>query len=66
MGDDYLEVQGKVPGEIQGGVRQQKSPAKIITSMDHRIAMSFLVMGLMLAHQTITIWLFLIQALWFR
>lgn len=50
MGDDYLEVQGKVPGEIQGemqgGVRQQKSPAKIITSMDHRIAMSFLIMGL--------------------
>ncbi len=54
MGDDYLEVQGKVPGEIQGeiqgemqgGVRQKKSPAKIITSMDHRIAMSFLIMGL--------------------
>ncbi len=38
MGDDYLEV--------QGGVRQQKSPAKIATSMDHRIAMSFLIMGL--------------------
>ena len=42
MGDDYLEVQG----EIHRGVRQQKSPAKIITSMDHRIAMSFLIMGL--------------------
>jgi len=42
MGEDYLEVQG----EIHRGVRQQKSPAKIITSMDHRIAMSFLIMGL--------------------
>ncbi|MBU6140062.1 MAG: 3-phosphoshikimate 1-carboxyvinyltransferase [Proteobacteria bacterium] len=38
MGDDYLEV--------QGGIKQQKFPAKITTSMDHRIAMSFLVMGL--------------------
>lgn len=46
MGDDYLEVQGKMQGEMQGGVRQKKSPAKIITSMDHRIAMSFLIMGL--------------------
>jgi 3-phosphoshikimate 1-carboxyvinyltransferase len=46
MGDDYLEVQGEVQREMQVGVRQQKSPAKIITSMDHRIAMSFLIMGL--------------------
>ncbi|MBP7710279.1 MAG: 3-phosphoshikimate 1-carboxyvinyltransferase [Rickettsiales bacterium] len=40
MGDDFLEV--------VGGVKQQKNAAKISTSMDHRIAMSFLVMGLML------------------
>ncbi len=46
MGDDYLEVQGEIQGEMQGGARQKKSPAKIITSMDHRIAMSFLIMGL--------------------
>lgn len=38
MGDDYLEV--------KGGINQPKSPVKITTSMDHRIAMSFLVMGL--------------------
>lgn len=40
MGDDYLEV--------QGGVTQPKNLVKIATSMDHRIAMSFLVMGLTL------------------
>lgn len=40
MGDDYLEV--------QGGVKQQKDPIKLATAMDHRIAMSFLIMGLML------------------
>lgn len=40
MGDDYLEV--------QGGVSQTKSIVKIKTAMDHRIAMSFLVMGLTL------------------
>lgn len=40
MGDDYLEV--------QGGINQPKSAVKIATSMDHRIAMSFLVMGLTL------------------
>jgi 3-phosphoshikimate 1-carboxyvinyltransferase len=38
MGDDSLEV--------EGGIKQQKSAIKITTSMDHRIAMSFLVMGL--------------------
>ncbi len=40
MGDDILEV--------VGGIEQKKSPVKITTSMDHRIAMSFLVMGLMM------------------
>ena len=40
MGDDFLEV--------QGGISQPKSLVKITTAMDHRIAMSFLVMGLML------------------
>lgn len=40
MGDDYLEV--------QGGISQPKNLVKIKTSMDHRIAMSFLVMGLTL------------------
>lgn len=40
MGDDFLEV--------QGGVKQQKDPIKVTTAMDHRIAMSFLIMGLML------------------
>lgn len=40
MGDDYLEV--------QGGIKQQKNPAQIKTALDHRIAMSFLVMGLAL------------------
>ncbi len=38
MGDDFLEV--------KGGIKEPKSIAKITTSMDHRIAMSFLVMGL--------------------
>ncbi len=40
MGDDYLEV--------QGGINQPKSQVKIATAMDHRIAMSFLIMGLSL------------------
>ncbi len=40
MGDDYLEV--------AGGIKQQKEKIKITTAMDHRIAMSFFVMGLML------------------
>ena len=40
MGDDFLEV--------AGGVKQQKNAVKISTAMDHRIAMSFLVMGLMM------------------
>lgn len=40
MGDDFLEV--------EGGISQPKELVKIITSMDHRIAMSFLVMGLTL------------------
>jgi len=40
MGDDYLEV--------QGGIDQSKFPIKITTAMDHRIAMSFLVMGLVI------------------
>lgn len=38
MGDDYLEV--------TGGINQNDVTAKITTAMDHRIAMSFLVMGL--------------------
>ncbi len=38
MGDDYLEV--------AGGIKQSDKLAKITTAMDHRIAMSFLVMGL--------------------
>jgi 3-phosphoshikimate 1-carboxyvinyltransferase len=38
MGDDYLEV--------EGGIKQKNTATKITTSMDHRIAMSFLVMGL--------------------
>ena len=38
MGDDYLEV--------KGGINQPKELVKIATSMDHRIAMSFLIMGL--------------------
>lgn len=33
---------------IQGGINQPKLSVKIITNMDHRIAMSFLVMGLQL------------------
>lgn len=44
MGDDFLEV--------QGGITQPKSAVKITTAMDHRIAMSFLVMGLMLENGT--------------
>jgi 3-phosphoshikimate 1-carboxyvinyltransferase len=40
MGDDYLEV--------AGGIIQPKNLVKITTAMDHRIAMSFLVMGLTL------------------
>ncbi|MCE3255686.1 MAG: 5-enolpyruvylshikimate-3-phosphate synthase [Rickettsiaceae bacterium] len=37
-GDDYLEV--------TGGPKEQKEIAKITTHLDHRIAMSFLIMGL--------------------
>jgi len=44
MGDDFLEVSGQKPGEIS----QPKNLVKISTAMDHRIAMSFLVMGLMM------------------
>lgn len=40
MGDDYLE--------IEGGINQPKSAPTITTSLDHRIAMSFLIMGLKL------------------
>jgi 3-phosphoshikimate 1-carboxyvinyltransferase len=40
MGDDFLEV--------KGGAKQQKNLIKIFTNFDHRIAMSFLVMGLTL------------------
>jgi 3-phosphoshikimate 1-carboxyvinyltransferase len=40
MGDDYLEV--------TGGIKQKSATSKIATSMDHRMAMSFLVMGLTL------------------
>lgn len=40
MGDDFLEV--------QGGLKQQKEPVKLTTAMDHRIAMSFLIMGLVM------------------
>lgn len=40
MKDDSLEV--------QGGVKQPKDLTKIVTSHDHRIAMSFYIMGLML------------------
>jgi len=40
MGDDFLEV--------QGGIKQQKESVKLTTAMDHRIAMSFLIMGLMM------------------
>lgn len=40
MGDDSLE--------IKGGIRQPKEKVKIQSAMDHRIAMSFLVMGLTL------------------
>ncbi len=40
MGDDFLEV--------KGGISQPRSIVKVKTAMDHRIAMSFLVMGLTL------------------
>ena len=40
ISDDFLEV--------QGGISQPKAKVQISTSMDHRIAMSFLVMGLSL------------------
>jgi len=40
MGEDYLEV--------QGGIKQPKQKVKINTSLDHRIAMSFYVLGLVL------------------
>src|SRR3989338_2020681 len=40
MGDDSLEVEGEI--------KQQKSVIKISTAMDHRIAMSFAIMGLMM------------------
>ncbi len=40
MGDDYLEV--------KGGIFQPETITLVKTAMDHRIAMSFLVMGLML------------------
>lgn len=40
MGDDFLEV--------QGGISQPREIVKVKTAMDHRIAMSFLVMGLTL------------------
>lgn len=40
ISDDFLEV--------QGGIAQPKAKVQISTSMDHRIAMSFLVMGLSL------------------
>lgn len=40
MGEDFLL--------IKGGISPQKTAVKIATSMDHRIAMSFLVMGLMM------------------
>jgi 3-phosphoshikimate 1-carboxyvinyltransferase len=40
MGDDYLEV--------IGGIKQPKELIKVSTAMDHRIAMSFFVMGLLM------------------
>lgn len=40
VGDDYLE--------IKGGFAMQKNPVPISTAMDHRIAMSFSIMGLCL------------------
>jgi 3-phosphoshikimate 1-carboxyvinyltransferase len=39
-GDDFIE--------IQGGVGQKKATIEAVTAMDHRIAMSFLIMGLTL------------------
>jgi 3-phosphoshikimate 1-carboxyvinyltransferase len=38
MGEDFLEV--------QGGIEQKNNIIKIQTALDHRIAMSFLIMGL--------------------
>lgn len=40
MGEDSLEV--------EGGIKPQQNIAKVKTAMDHRIAMSFLVMGLVI------------------
>lgn len=40
IGEDFLEV--------KGGIAQPKELAKIPTALDHRIAMSFYIMGLML------------------
>lgn len=40
MGDDSLE--------IKGGIKQQSEIISVTTAMDHRIAMSFLIMGLMM------------------
>lgn len=40
MGDDFLEV--------KGGIKQQNNIIKVSTAMDHRIAMSFLIMGLVM------------------
>ena len=40
VGDDYLE--------IKGGFAMQENPVPISTAMDHRIAMSFSIMGLCL------------------
>jgi 3-phosphoshikimate 1-carboxyvinyltransferase len=38
IGDDYLE--------IKGGFKQPAKPVDILTNLDHRIAMSFLIMGM--------------------
>lgn len=40
IGTDYLE--------IKGGIVEKGQPAKIKTNMDHRIAMAFLIMGLVI------------------
>jgi len=40
INDDFLEV--------QGGISQPRMQVEIATAMDHRIAMSFLIMGLSL------------------
>ncbi len=44
IGDDFLEV--------KGGILQPKELVKISTALDHRIAMSFYIMGLMLENGT--------------